>query len=316
MSLVFWLVATVALLVGLLCVFSSAVSRRSLARVPPLGQFMEVEGARVHYLDRGAGPILVMVHGLGGQMRNFSYALLDRLVDRYRVVLIDRPGSGHSIAARGVRPSLAAHASLIATVISRLSLGRPLVVGHSLGGAIALSLALDHPDRVGALALIAPLTNVQDKVPAAFSSLFIRSAWLRHAVANTIATPMGMLFAEHGRAMVFAPEQVPADFTIKGGGLLARRPEVFAAASADIVDINEQMAALLARYAELKVPVDILFGRDDAVLDPKLNGEDLTGVLPTMRLTLCEGGHMLPITRPDLVSAWLDSVFARNHAGA
>ncbi len=314
MSLLLWLATAALILVGMLCLFSLAVSRRTLARVPPLGQFMNVEGARVHYLDRGQGPVVVMVHGLGGQMRNFSYALLERLVDRYRVILIDRPGSGHSTAARTVRPSLAAHAALVAAVISRLNLGRPLVVGHSLGGAIALTLALDHPDRVGALALIAPLANVQAKVPAAFSSLFIRSSWLRHAVGNTIATPLGMLYAERGRAMVFAPEQVPADFTIKGGGLLARRPEVFVSASADILDINEQMAALLARYGELEIPIDILFGRDDAVLDPKLNGEDLTGLLPTMRLTVCEGGHMLPITRPDLVSDWLDTVQARHHA--
>jgi pimeloyl-ACP methyl ester carboxylesterase len=245
-------------------------------------------------------------------MRNFSYALLDRLVDRYRVILIDRPGSGHSTAAPGAGSALADHARLLAAVIARLSLRRPLVVGHSLGGAIALCLALDHPESVGALALIAPLANVQSKIPAAFSSLFIRSRWLRVTVANTLAAPLALLFAEQGRAMVFAPEAVPSDFSIRGGGLLTRRPATFASASADVSDINEQMAALLSRYSGLRIPIDILFGRDDAILDPMVNGNSLAGRLPNMRLTLCEGGHMLPITQPQLVSDWLDAVHARD----
>ena len=311
MTIALGLVVAALAIVSVLALFSLAADRRTVARVPPLGHFMDIEGARIHCLDRGRGPPIVMVHGLGGQLRNFSYSLLDKLVDRYRVILIDRPGSGHSRRAPGAESSLASHAAVVAAVIARLGLERPLVMGHSLGGAIGLRLALDHPDSVGALALIAPLTNVQSKIPAAFSSLFIRSDWMRFAISNTIATPLAMLFGEQGRAMVFAPEPVPDDFAVKGGGLLVRRPAVFASASADISDINEQVAAMLPRYSSLRLPVDILFGRDDAILDPAVNGESLRALLPSLRLTLCEGGHMLPITQPQLVSDWLDTVYAR-----
>jgi pimeloyl-ACP methyl ester carboxylesterase len=305
------LVVAAMAIIGVLALFSLAADRRTVVQVPPLGEFIDIEGARIHCVDRGRGPPIVMVHGLGGQLRNFSYALLDKLVNRYRVILIDRPGSGHSRRAPGAESSLASHAALVAAVISRLKLERPLVMGHSLGGAIALRLALDHPDSVGALALIAPLTNVQSKIPAAFSSLFIRSGWMRFAIANTIATPLAILFGEQGRAMVFAPERVPDDFAVRGGGLLVRRPRVFASASADITDINEQIAAMMPRYSSLRLPVDMLFGREDAILDPAVNGESLAAMLPTLRLALCEGGHMLPITQPQLVSDWLDSVHAR-----
>jgi pimeloyl-ACP methyl ester carboxylesterase len=289
-----------------LALFSRLTGRRTLALVPPSGEFLDMDGARIHYLDRGTGPVMVMIHGLGGQIGNFSYSLLDQLVDRHRVILIDRPGSGHSTAARGADASLAAQAALIVAVMDRLDVDRPLIVGHSLGGAVALALALDHPDRVRGLALIAPLANVQTAVPTVFRNLFIRSRWLRFAIANTIATPLALLFAEQGRALVFAPEAVPEDFSIKGGGLLVRRPSAFASASADIVDINEQMAAMLARYPTLRVPIEILFGREDAILDPALNGEAAAALLPNARLTLSEGGHMLPITQPALVRDWLE----------
>ena len=120
-----------------------------------------------------------------------------------------------------------------------------------------------------------------------------------------------MAFADQGRVQVFAPESVPDDFSIKGGGVLVRRPSAFTSASADIIDINAQMAALRERYPTLRVPVDILFGREDAILDPTSNGETIAAILPNARVTLCEGGHMLPITQPAMVGDWLKRVDAR-----
>ena len=69
---------------------------RAQAAVPADGHFVRVNGKRVHYRDEGSGPTIVMIHGLAGQMRNFSYALLDKLASDHRVILIDRPGSGYS----------------------------------------------------------------------------------------------------------------------------------------------------------------------------------------------------------------------------
>nr|WP_281244353.1 alpha/beta hydrolase [Sphingomonas rubra] len=244
-----------------------------------------------------------MIHGLAGQMRNFSYALLDRLAADHRVILIDRPGSGYSVA--GEAANVRAQAAQIARFAQTLGLERPLVVGHSLGGAVALALALDHPAAVGGLALIAPLTQPVDTVPGAFERLAIASPLARKAVAWTLATPAAMLAGQKGAEAAFAPEPVPADFATRGGGALVARPGNFQAAAADLVAANDDLPGMVARYGELRLPVAILYGREDRVLDPELHGRRLAEALPAAALTLIDGGHMIPVTRPDETADWV-----------
>ncbi len=139
-----------------LALFAALTERQAEAFSPPAGRFIDVGGARLHYLDRGTGPAVVMVHGLGGNLRNF-YELIDKLATTCRVVAVDRPGSGYSKMMFGEHPALRAQATIIAQFVHRLGLDRPLLVGHSLGGALSLALALDHPDSVRALVLISTL---------------------------------------------------------------------------------------------------------------------------------------------------------------
>ena len=166
-----WIVGVAVLLgaiLGWVARYSAQTARRVEEALPPLGRFIEVDGGRIHYLDEGAGPALLLIHGLGGQMRNFTYSLLEMFKNDYRVVILDRPGSGYSTRPPEASAAISAQASTIARFMEALGLARPLVVGHSLGGAIALALALNHPEKVGGLALIAPATHAQSRVPAAF----------------------------------------------------------------------------------------------------------------------------------------------------
>ena len=296
--------ALAGLVGGAALVGFAALSRsRAQAAVPADGRFVRVNGKRVHYRDVGSGPTIVMIHGLAGQMRNFSYALLDKLASDHRVILIDRPGSGYSdpIDSATIR-SQAAH---IGDALQTLGLDRPLVVGHSLGGAVALALALDRPDQVGGLALLAPLTHPMDEVSEAFDGLAIASPTARLAVAWTLATPMMMLRGEKGAQAAFAPEPVPGDFATRGGGALLARPGNFQAASADLNAAPADLPGMVARYPSLEMPVSVLFGRDDPVLDPEAQGEAFVAAVPRADLTLIEGGHMIPVTQPDTVADWI-----------
>jgi pimeloyl-ACP methyl ester carboxylesterase len=286
-----------------LAAFSRFAARRIERQVPADGQFVTIDGIRLHYTDRGHGPAIVMIHGLGGQLRNFGYALSDLLVADHRVILVDRPGSGYSAAAPSA--AIPAQAALVAGLIDTLDLDKPLVVGHSLGGAVALALALDHPAKVGGLALISPLTQVQEDVPAAFRGIAIGSPAVRRAIAWTIATPLGMLSGRRGAIAVFAPEPAPDDFGTKGGGALVLRPGNFHAASTDLAAARGSMPALVARYADLSVPVAILFGREDAILNPDLHGAKIAADVPRIELTLIPGGHMIPVTAAEAVAAWI-----------
>lgn len=297
--------------------YSDRIAREAERLVPQDGRHVQVDGARLHYVDRGSGPAIVMIHGLGGQLRNFSYAMLEPLAKDHRVILVDRPGAGYSTAdddgEPGVaeQPGIAEQGLIIGRLIETLGIDRPLVVGHSLGGAVALALALERPSLIRGLALIAPLTQPQDEVPEAFRGLAAIPASMRRLMAQTLGTPLSRLTAERTLAAVFAPEIPPADFATRGGGALSQRPRAIAAAAADLASGGQDVAALAARYPTLTVPTAILYGREDAILDPARHGHPTAAAIPGARIEVIEGGHMIPITAPDATIRFVADASAR-----
>jgi pimeloyl-ACP methyl ester carboxylesterase len=303
-----------ALVVCGLVGFAAYTARQVESADPPRGRFLDLDGCRIHYVDEGAGPPLFLIHGLGGQLGNFTYALVGRLAKEFRVIAVDRPGSGYSTRPAGADPRLRPQGELMAKAIGALKLDRPLVVGHSMGGAIALALGLDHPECASGLVLIAPITQVVETVPAAFRGFDIRSPLLRRIVAWTLAAPMGILTADRVLSLVFAPEKVPPDFITLGGGALGLRPQSFYATSTDMEAVNDGFAEMIRRYPTLTVPAGILFGKGDQILDYRIHGLKTKDQIPKLDLELMEGGHMLPVTAPEAVADFIRRM-ARAAAG-
>lgn len=294
--LVLAVAAAAAALLALLFVFTWRTTRKIEAALPPTGRFVDVPGARLHLVERGNGPAVLLVHGLSGQLANFDYGMIEPLSRDFRVIAVDRPGAGYSTRQPGAAADLRAQADTLAALIDQLGLHKPLVVGHSLGGAISLALATYHPDRVGGLALIAPLTHPPEAVSPVFQAMAVQSAFVRKLIAWTLVIPMSIRRREQVMNIVFGPDAVPADFPTRGGGLLALRPSHFIGASEDLLGVAHSLPPLLPRYSDLRVPVSILFGREDRILDYRMNGEAFVAKLPAARLTLVSGGHMLPVT--------------------
>ncbi len=290
--------ALLALSAGL-GLYSVMTMRDVEKQLPPQGSFMEIEGARIHYVDRGAGPPVVLIHGLGGSSRNFS-PIADELARSHRVIAIDRPGSGYSERPAQRSSALADQAEVIAATLTRLRIESAIIVGHSLGGAVALGLALDHPHTVSRLVLLAPATSVFTLEPPLDSPMLERS-WVQKVLAWTIAVPASRHFADDTLARVFHPQAVPDDFATAGGGMLARRPRQVMSNIQDLLALNEGLATYQARYAELGVPVDVLYGEDDAILAPDLHLSALED-LPTVHIERLPGiGHMVAHARPEHV---------------
>ena len=292
--------AAVAAVGSGLALFTRHVARKVEAALPPQGFFVDVPGARLHVREQGIGPAVLLIHGLAGQMSHFTYEVARRLAPHHRVVSVDRPGAGYSTRKPGTPAGLREQAAALAALIECLGLERPLVVGHSLGGAVALALALDHPDRVAGLSLLAPLTHMPDDVPPAFGALAIESPALRRLLAWTIATPASIARGGAVLKQVFGPDPVPHDFATRGGGLLGLRPGQFLAAAEDVQALPAQLPQYSARYGELRMPVSVLFGRGDALLPWREHGEALACKVPHAVLELVEGGHMLPVAQPEL----------------
>ncbi|MBO0763291.1 MAG: alpha/beta hydrolase [Hyphomicrobiaceae bacterium] len=312
MTVIVALLLLLAVVIGGLVWFTARTARKVEAALPPRGRFMEVDGERLHYVDTGGDqPAVVMIHGLGGNLLHFDYALAGRLAGAFRLILVDRPGSGYSTRAAGADVSLTAQAAAIAKLIAALGLARPLLVGHSLGGAVALALALDNPDCVGGLALLAPLTHPQEKVSPVFRALLIRSSLVRNLIAWTVATPLGIRRGPAVLKEVFAPEAVVPDFPLRAGGILGLRPKAFCAASSDIVAINDVLPGYASRYPSLDKPIGILFGTADRLLDYRKHGQAMKAACPALDLELIEGGHMLPMTASDRCASLIHRIWAR-----
>ncbi|MDO6415506.1 alpha/beta hydrolase [Sphingomonas sp. BIUV-7] len=294
---------TIGTVLGAGYLFSALARRRSERIAPATGHFVTIDGVRLHYLEAGDGPPILLIHGLGGQLRHFSYALLEKLARRHRVIMIDRPGAGHSARMRGY--GIAEHAAIVARFIETLALDHPIIAAHSFGGAVALSLALDHPELVGKLALIAPLSQPDMVVQQPFKTFLAAPLWLREMACRTAAVPIGVAIRGRVHRATFAPEAVAPDFDAEGGGLLVLRPETLAAGFEEISTASTQLSRMVSRYPEITVPVSILFGREDQVLDPAIHGERTALSIAHSRLAWIEGGHMLPVTQPDAVARFI-----------
>jgi pimeloyl-ACP methyl ester carboxylesterase len=312
MAFLFGLILLLALVIAGLIWFSARTAHRVEALLPPRGQFIDIDGQRIHYVDSGGSkPPVVMIHGLGGNLLHFGYAMADKLSNDFRVILVDRPGSGYSTRPDDAPATLTAQAKTIATLIRRLGLERPLVIGHSLGGALSLAMALDHPDCVGGLALIAPLTHAQDEVPEVFKGVVVASPLVRKAIALTLAVPLGIWRGPKLVPEVFAPEPAPADFPMRAGGLLGLRPSAFYATSSDIMAVTDVLPGYIARYKTLNIPMAMLYGKGDRLLDYRRHGDAMKVTCPALDLEVMEGGHMLPITVPDRCAAMVRRVAER-----
>ncbi|MEO7030940.1 MAG: alpha/beta hydrolase, partial [Herbaspirillum sp.] len=300
------------LLFGALAWFTSRTVQRVQKALPPTGDLIDLNGTPLHVYQSGHGHSVLLIHGLAGQMGNFTYGLVELLAPQFHVVVVDRPGSGYSPRAQTAAADVETQAALLAQLIEQLELGPTLVVGHSLGGAIALALALNHPQVVAGLALVAPLTQLPDSTPAAFKSLEITSPLLRKFLASTVVVPVMIAGRNKILAQVFGPEPVPLDFDTRGGGLLSSRPSHFLAAASDMQALPEAMPALQARYRGLHLPVGVLFGRQDQVLNPTTNGQGLVDQVPGASLQLIDGGHMLPVTCPELTAQFIIDMAQRS----
>jgi len=306
--LALWILFLLFMIVVGLVLFAAFSNKKAKQYLPPAGEFANLGTTQLHYVDQGEGPVIVLIHGLGGSLQSFTYGVSKPLSQNYRVISVDRPGYGYSKRAAHADASLEAQADTIVSLLDHLHIESAVFVGHSLGGAISLAIAERHSSKVKALALIAPWTHFAEETLPIFKALDLYSPFVRTILAWTLAIPITLYRMSVSIKVIFGPERAPKDFAIRGGGIFALKPQTFITACSDLQNAKWSMPAIEEAYANIKTPVSVLFGREDRVLDCKHNGEDLPARISGADITVVSGGHMLPVTQVELTTQFIEGV--------
>lgn len=309
MTVVFLLLAAVALL-GAGGVLTMLEAARIEAAHPAAGFFIEVDGGRLHALEIAPPPgcehrlPIVLVHGASGNLNDLRLALGDRLARDRRVILVDRPGHGWSDRPGGAAAaSPARQAALIMEALERIGVQRFYLLGHSLGGAVASAMALQWPERLAGLVLLAPVTHPWEG-GIDWYNVILSTPVVGRVFAHTVAVPLSFLMLDGGVASVFAPQSAPADYVRRAAIRLLLRPDQFVANAQDIAALKAFVSTQVPRYAELGVPTVILSGTSDGTVAPSLHSQALAAAVPDARLIMLAGiGHMPHHTSTDRVVA-------------
>jgi pimeloyl-ACP methyl ester carboxylesterase len=280
------------------------------AAYPPAGRFVEVDGTRVHYIDEGEGPAVVLIHGSGGNLNDWTFDMVGRLRDRYRVIAFDRPGLGYTDTL-GDDASITDQARLLADAATAIGVEDPLVVGHSFGGAVAVAWGVERPDVLAGLVVLAGATNPWDTGLSTYYRL------LSHPVAGPVMATLlaawvpERLVTENVEA-VFKPQAAPEGYGAHfGPGLTLRRFSLLENARQRAA-LLPQIEALVPRYGEIQVPTEILHGDADTTVGLEIHSVPLSQQLPDARLTVLEDvGHMPQHAAPGALETAIDRLAQR-----
>ncbi|MGB8645831.1 MAG: alpha/beta hydrolase [Anaerolineae bacterium] len=242
---------------------------------------IEIAGQSVYYAARGTqGAPVVFVHGSGGSHLVWN-GQLAALAERARVYGVDLPGHGRS--ALPGRDSVREYAEVVCGFLDALALPQAVIVGHSLGGAITLTMGLEHPDRVLGLGLVGTGARLR-VLPAFMEGLLSDHANTVHVINETM----------------FAPD---ADLHLKElseQASLVVDPQVF----------HDDLAAcdrfnIMERLGEIRAPTLVVCGDQDRMTPPKFS-QYLAAQITGAQLVIVPGaGHMVMLERAEEVSAAL-----------
>lgn len=273
------LLAAIIILAASLAIWSKVKAREIEARFPALGEMVDVGGYALHavHLPRPENadlPPLVFIHGASGNLRDQMTPFRPILEGRAEMFFIDRPGHGWSERGGAENQTPDGQAAAIARAMQAKGISRAIVIGHSFGGAIAASFALDHPDMTAGLVFLAPATHPW---PGGVSWYYDLASIpvIGSLFANTLALPAGLTRLESGSACVFAPNPLPEDYITATAPALVLRPGAFRHNAVDVASLKPYVTRISPRYPEIKAPTVIITGDSDSVVLAHIHSEGL-----------------------------------------
>ncbi len=292
----------------------SAIERRH----PPTGRMIAVEGAQLRVVELGphvAGELpFVVLHGASANLESMRQPLGDLLALRHRVILIDRPGHGWSSRERLADSTPQVQARMIDDALGKMGVERAIVVGHSWAGALAPAMALHNPQRVAAMALLAPVTH---RWPGgiAWYHYIATTPVIGPAFAWTLQMPLALLLMKPAARGAFEPQAMPENYIRDTAVPLLLRPREFLCNSWDMVTLKEAVTTQMARYREIGVPTVVVTGDADTAVSTELHARRFVREAKNARLIELPGaGHLVQNAAPQQIADAIEGLIAQTGA--
>lgn len=268
--------------------------------------YVTVEGLRLRYVESGSGPAVVMIHGNAGSIEDFEFGVIQFLSANYHGVAIDRPGHGKSDRP-GTSATVEYQARLLHKVLATLGISEPVLIGHSWGAALALSYALQYPNEVSAMLLIAPAAY-----PDAGESRLVRAIAKPPAIGDVSLLLGRALLGRHilrqSLSRAFSPEPVPEEYFNRVASSWLGRKQLKAYLD-DESSFNKSLGEISKHYAEIDIPVIIMTGDHDQIVSAKDTAYRLRSAIAAARLIeIKDSGHEIPQTHPQSIANALDLI--------
>lgn len=269
---------------------------RAEAAFPPEGQIIEVQGTQVHGVvmgpDDGSVPDLVLIHGASGNTRDMTFDLAPRLAADYRVIVLDRPGLGYTDRINRTGATITQQAALLQKAAAQFGAEKPIVLGHSYGGAVALAWAVTQPDHIAALVDLAGAAKPWESGLSAYYRV------LSHPVLGPLVIPFITAYVDDARveqavSEIFTPQAPPEGYLDHIGAGLTLRRHSLRANALQRANLLSEIEALHLRYDELAIPVEIAHGTADTTVGLSIHSRPLAEQVESANLTALDGiGHM------------------------
>ncbi len=291
---------TLILLVSVSAIQLTAGMREksSESQYPPEGKRINIEGTRVHVEVHGTGPDLVLIHGASGNTRDFTFSMVDKLKEHYRVIVMDRPGLGWTDQPQGYGAlwetsgeSPQVQARLLRAAADQVGVDNPVVLGHSFGGAVAMAWAQQFDDTAG----LVMVSAVSHKWPGELNWLH---RWNASLPGGALFVPLLSAFVpkwyvEQTVAEIFHPAEPPAGYMDHVGVGLTLRRDTQRANSRQVISLRPHIIEMSETYPDLAMPIEIVHGDADTIVPLDIHSIPLSERAPTANLVVLEGvGHM------------------------
>ena len=277
---------------------------------PAQGVMIDVMGAALNVVDIGprGGPPVVLIHGASSNLEAMRKPLGDRLAEKHRVIMIDRPGHGWSSRARSEDSTPQAQGRMIEEALAKLNVGPAILVVHSWAGALGARMALDFPERIAGLVMLAPVAYPW-RGGVGWYNKIVATPVIGPLLAYTITLPLGLFLTAPGARNVFLPQVMPDDFIRGTATPLVLRPREFLANARDLVTLKAAVTEQAPRYAEIKVPTVVISGDADKTVSTNIHSRPFAAAVRGAKLIVLEGvGHMIQNAAPDVVVREIDAM--------